>query len=418
MKIVRIIGREVYDSRGWPTIQCELFLENGQSVLSFVPSGLSTGMYEAIELRDGGKRLCGKGVLKAIENIEQVIAPQLVGKEPQAVEMDLKMIEIDGTQNKSRLGANAMLAVSMALYRAEALIEDVKLYELIAYVMEADSVSLPFPLLNIINGGAHASNNLQIQEFMVVPVGAPNFRSAFEVGVLVFHELGSLLKARNKSLAVGDEGGFACNFSSDTEAFDILLEAIEKVNNTHTLSCVIAIDVAASQFYNTVTKRYRWHDKQLTSDEMIDFYQDLTKKYPIYSIEDGLSEDDWASWVKMTKVLENKTQVVADDLFVTNIYRIMEGSDEHAANSVIIKPNQVGTITESLQAIKLCKSQRLNTIVSHRSGETEDTFIADLAVGSSAGQIKAGGCCRSERIAKYNRLLTIEDELALMILDA
>lgn len=417
MKIARIVAREIFDSRGWPTVQCEIILENGQSVISSVPSGISTGYYEALELRDGGKRIFGKGVLKVVENIEHIIAPLFVGKEPQAVEMDLKMIEVDGTFDKSRLGANSILAVSMALYRAEALVNSLELYELIAYTLGTDTVSLPFPFLNVINGGLHASNKLSIQEFMIVPVGASNFRSAFEAGILVYHTLASLLKSRNKSVAVGDEGGFACGFESNTEALDILFEAIERVSTMHSLSCVMAIDVAASQFYDANTKLYNWQDKQLTSDEMISFYQDLANQYPIYSIEDGLAEDDWVGWKKMTKALENKAQVIGDDLFVTNIFRIAQGSDEQIANCVIIKPNQIGSITECLQAIKLCKSRQLNTIVSNRSGETEDTFIADLAVGASSGQIKAGGCSRSDRLAKYNRLLAIEDNLTLSLLD-
>lgn len=417
LKISRMVAREIYDSRGWPTVQCEITLDNGQSVTSAVPAGLSTGMYEAIELRDNTKRLFGKGVLKAVENIEQIIAPQFIGKEPEAVEMDMKMIEIDGTLDKSRLGANAMLAVSMALFRAEALAEEVKLYELLAYTIGADTVSLPFPFFNIINGGAHAANNLQIQEFMIVPVGTPNFRTALEAGVLVNHELELVLKNYKKPICRGDEGGFACNFDHETQALDYILEAIERVNDNYQVTCVIALDVAASQFYDPVTKLYTWHNKKIEAGQLIEFYQDLAKKYPIYSIEDGLSEDDWENWPKMTKLLENKMQLVADDLFVTNIYKIAQGSEQNAATSVIIKPNQVGTISETLQAIKLCKSRQLNTIVSHRSGETCDTFIADLAVGTSAGQIKSGGCFGSERLSKYNRLLVIEDELTLALLD-
>jgi enolase len=418
MKIKHILGREIFDSRGWPTVQCEIILENDQSVLASVPAGISTGDYEAVELRDGGKRLFGQGVLKAISNIDQIIAPVLVNHEPNAIEMDLKIIELDGTADKSRLGANAMLAVSTALYKAEALVEGLEPYELIAALMDEDTVSIPYPLINIINGGLHANNNLQIQEFLIVPIGAPTFRSAFEMGVLVYHELKELLKSNGKSVAVGEEGGFACDFKSDYEALDFLLAAIERVSEQHPLSCVIALDMAASYFYDTETHLYKWRDKHLTSDEMIAFYQELIGKYPIYSIEDGLSQDDWQGWAAMTKALENKVQVVGDDLFATNIYRIALGVEEHAATSVIIKPNQIGTITETLQAIHFSKSYGLNTIVSHRSAETEDSFIADLAVGSSAGQIKAGSCARGERLAKYNRLLGIEDTLTLGLLDS
>ena len=415
MKIERVVGRELYDSAGWPTVGCEIFLENGASVHASVPIGTSVGAHEAVELYDGGSRLCGKGMRRAVENIDQLIAPILVGQDPSALDMDLKMIELDGTPEKSRLGANTLLAVSMALYRAEALCEGMDLYEFIAVLMDEDTVSIPFPLLNVINGGAHTDNNLRIQEFMLMPIGAPTFRSAFEVSVLVFHELGELLKSLDKSTSLGMEGGYACNFRNEREALDLLLEAIERVNNRQPLSCVIALDIAASQFYNPETGLYQWHDRQLTTDEMIDFYADLVKQYPIYSIEDGLSQDDWFGWVALTQMLKEKVQIVGDDLFATDITRIIRGSEEQAATSVIIKPNQVGTITETLQAIAVAKNFGLHTIVSHRSADTEDTFIADLAVGTSAGQIKAGSCARSERVAKYNRLLTIEDELTFFL---
>ncbi len=418
MKITNISGREVFDSRGWPTVQCEIALENEQSVIATVPAGLSVGSKEAKELRDGGQRLFGKGVLKAIENIDNIIAPAFIGKEPNAIDMDLKMIEMDGTVDKSVLGANAMLAVSMALYRAEALVQEVELFELIAYLMGYESVSLPFPQLNIINGGAHANDNLRVQEFLIVPVGAPHFRAALETGVEVFHQLKQLLEKNGKSVNVGDEGGFAPEFENEEEAFDFILEAIEQAHKKHPYTSIIGIDVAASQFYDSATNLYKWHEKLYSADDMIGLYQDYLKKYPLYSIEDGLDERDWDNWVRMTKALENKVQIVGDDLFATNIHNILKGIELHAATGVIIKPNQVGTITESLQAIKLCKSQDINTIVSHRSGETEDTFIADLAVGANAGQIKAGSCSRSERVAKYNRLLRIEDMLHMSLFEA
>jgi len=417
MKIDRILAQEIYDSAGWPTLQCQVILENGDSVMSSVPSGTSVGEYEALELRDGDSRLCGKGVRKAIDSIEQHIAPYLVGQPPQAYEADMKMLELDGTARKAKLGANAMLAVSMALYRAEALCEGMELYEFIATLLGEESVTLPFPLLNVINGGAHTDNNLRIQEFLIMPVGAPTFRSAFEAGVLVFHELGTILKSLEKSTALGMEGGYACHFRTEREALDLLLEAIERVNSKHTLSCVIALDIAASQFYDPETKLYTWHDRKLTTDEMVYFYQDLVTQYPIYSLEDPLSQDDWPGWIMLTQALKEKVQIVGDDLFATEIDRIARGAELHAATSVIIKPNQVGTITETLQSVLACKELGLHTVVSHRSAETEDTFIADLAVGSSSGQIKAGSCARSERVAKYNRLLTIEDELTFSLFD-
>lgn len=418
MKIARIIAREIYDSEGWPTVQCEVVLDNGDSVIASVPSGTSVGAYEALEMHDGGSRFQGKGVQKAIQNIEHAIAPLFIGHVPNALEMDVQMIECDGTEDKSRLGANAILAVSMALYRAEAHMEGLELYEFIAAMCNAQTVSIPFPLLNVINGGAHTQNNLRIQECMLMPIGAQTFRSAFEVAALTFHELGELLKKHGISTAVGPEGGYACGFSGEQQALDLMLEAIEQVNSRHALSCVMALDVAASQFYDEKTGLYSWHDKMVTSDELIAYYEKLVTQYPIYSIEDGLSQQDWQGWQKLTKTLAQKVQIVGDDLIATNMKRIIMASEEQAVTSVIIKPNQVGTITETIQAIMIAHERGLNTMVSHRSRETEDTFIADLAVGTSAGQIKTGSCARSERVAKYNRLLAIEDELTFSQLDS
>ncbi len=414
MKIERIIAREIFDSSGWPALECELHLENGAFVISSVPAGSSIGTYEAVELRDGGTRLGGRGLQKAIYNIEHVIAPVLVGQQLAALEMDMRMIELDGTLDKSRLGANALLAVSMALYRAEALVEGVELYEFIAALFDAQTVSMPYPLLLVIDGGIHATNALPIQEIMIMPVGAQTFRSAFEVTVLVFQEFGELLKKRGKSTAVGKESGYAWDVKNEREALDLLFEAIDRVNKIHTLSCVIALDVAASQLYDPSTELYRWHDKRLTSDEMIAMYQDWVAHYPIYALEDGLNQDDWFGWMKLTQALERKAQIVGDDLTVTDSERIALAAEEKAVTSVIIKPNQVGTIIETLQAISTAKSKGLNTILSHRSSETDDTFIADLAVGTSAGQIKAGSC---RRPAKYNRLLVIEDTLTMSVFD-
>ncbi len=417
MKIERVMARELYDSQGWPTVHCEIVLSDGSMVSSSVPTGTSRSRYEAVELRDGGKRLDGKGVRKSVEIIEHTIAPRLIGKEPEALELDLMMIALDGTPDKSRLGSNTLLAVSMALYRAQAVAENLELYELFAALFDAETVSMPLPIMNLINGGAHANNNLQIQEFSVVPTGAATFRTAFEAGVMVFHELGNLLKSQGRSTAVGLEGGYACAFASEKEALDMLLEAINRTADQHNVSCVIALDVAASQFCDPQLGMYKWHDAFISSDELIAYYESLMEHYPIYALEDGLSEDDWDGWIKLTKLLGHKAQIVADDLFATNPERIAHGAHEKAATTAIIKPNQVGTVTEAIQSISVCKVNGLNVIVSHRSEETEDTFIADLAVGMSAGQIKAGSCSRSERVAKYNRLLTIEDELTFSLLD-
>lgn len=411
MKITKVQAREIYDSRGWPTIQCEITLDEQHTVTSSVPAGLSRGSHEARELRDGGKRLWGKGVIKAIENIEQVIAPEIIGKEPEALDLDQKIIELDGTPDKSNLGANATLATSMALYKAQAFNEELELFELIAHLSGNDSVSLPFPFINLINGGLHAQNNLQIQEFMIVPMGSYNFRESMEVATTAFHELKNMLQRYGKSTAVGDEGGFSPLDTDDTQALDILTELLEKLEVTYGNQCVIAIDVAASRFFNPATQTYTINSKSLSAHDLMSWYEDLITTYPIFSIEDGLGEDDWINWERMTKEFGNRIQIVGDDIFATNIARIEEGIKRQTATSVIIKPNQIGTITETLYAIKFCKLHEMNVIVSHRSGETEDTFIADLAVGSNAGQIKAGGCSRSERLAKYNRLLTIEDLL-------
>ncbi len=410
MRIAQVSARELYDSQGWPTIQCEIILDTGEFVTALVPTGRSVGQYEAVELRDREARMDGMGVRKAIEMIEQVIAPLLVGKEPRALELDMKVIELDGTHDKSRLGANTMLAVSMALYRAEALWHDIELYELFAALYNSETVMMPIPMLNVINGGAHADNNLRIQEFMIVPVGAQNFRAGLEIGITAYHELGKLLAAQGKSLAVGLEGGYASQFSSDYEALDILNEVVELVNAKHSASCMIALDMAASE-WSEQDGIYKWHDAEYTTEDMIVFYKELIATYPLYSLEDPLGQNDWLGWQLLTQELGTKVQIVGDDLFVTNANRIARGIQEQSATAAIIKPNQIGTITETLQAISLCKNQNMNTIVSHRSLDTEDTFIADLVVGTSAGQIKAGAPCRSERMAKYNRLLVIEDTL-------
>jgi enolase len=417
MKITRLVAREIYDSRGMPTIECELSLDNEETVLASVPSGASVGRHEAHELRDGGKRLGGKGVTKAIDAIEQIMAPALVGRELVAPELDQLLIALDGTPNKKKLGANAILAVSIALYRAQAVQEQAELYELLAWVVGHEMVALPVPMFNLINGGAHADNKLRIQEFMIVPLGAPSYRESLEYGMSFAHELATMLKKAGKQIVYGDEGGLACEFEDEIDALNSLMEVIVKFEKKGKQTFGIALDVAASQFYDVKKGVYQWGDEQVKADEMIHFYQQLIAHFPIYSIEDGLAEDDWKGWTQLTKELGSQVQLVGDDLFVTNIKRISQGIELGAGNAVLIKPNQIGTVTETMQAIQFCKENGLSTIVSHRSGETTDTFIADLAVGTAAGQIKAGGCCRGERVAKYNRLLTIEDRLMRSLME-
>lgn len=419
MKITKILAREIFDSRGWPTVQCDIELNNKYMVYASVPSGRSKGNEEAYELRDGGNRFKGLGVSKAIEKIEKIIAPYFLNKIPSAIDMDLKLIEIDGTPNKSNLGANTMLAVSMALYRAQAFVQEIELFELVAQVMGNQSVTLPFPLFNIINGGTHSNNNLNIQEFMIVPIGTSTFRSALNIGITIFHELEKFLAAKNISTCVGDEGGFVCGFKNDQDALEILSTLVNNISKKHSFSCFLALDIAANNFYNSKTATYNINNENLTTQELIDWYQNLTSLYPIYSLEDPIAEKDINGWHSLYKQLSSKVQIVGDDIFVTNAFKINTYTDSNKiADAVIIKPNQIGTITETLQAIKVCKDKRLNAIVSHRSGDTEDSFIADLAVGAQASQIKSGGLSRSERLAKYNRLLTIEDLLSLSLLDS
>lgn len=417
MKISKVIGREIFDSRGIPTIECDLVFENDMYVSASVPSGKSKGHYEAVELRDGGTRLMGMGVSKAIENLETIIAPLIIGKEPDLVGTDLKMIELDGTENKSVLGANAMLAASMAVCRAQAIINEMELYEFIAYLCDFESVALPLPLFNIINGGMHANNQLAIQEFMIAPIGAPNFRASMEAAVQVYAALKQLLLEQGKSTAVGDEGGFACDFSDETEALDFIMEAIEIAGSTNDIQMAIALDCAATEFYDSKSNVYLWKGQSIDASGLIDIYNQFIHAYPIFSIEDGLADTDIKGWQQLMTRFGDKLQIVGDDLFATNPERIVEGIEQNLATAAIIKPNQIGTITETLQAIKLCKNNEMNCIVSHRSGETDDTFIVDLAVGSSASQIKAGAPARGERTAKYNQLLRTEDTLAMMLME-
>jgi len=417
MKITGIAAYEIFDSRGYPTIECQITLENGRTVHASVPSGVSCGKYEAHELRDKAKRLRGYGVSKAIENIETIIAPEILGKVPNVVEMDMKMIEQDGTEHKSKLGANAMLATSIAITKAQAVVNDMHIYELIAQLCGFELVSIPYPLINVINGGMHADNNLQVQEIMIVPVGFSSFRKAFEASTDVFYNLKETLRIHKKQTCVGDEGGFAAQFDDETEAFDLLTETVEKSKISDDGEFTIALDVAASQFYDKKTKTYCWHKKELTTAQMINMYEKWTTSYPIFSIEDGVDEDDLEGWQSMMEKISDRVQVVADDLYASNPARIAAGLEHMLANAVIIKPNQIGTVTETIQSVLLCKDDDVDVVISHRSGETEDTFIVDLAVGISAEQIKIGGPSRGERICKYNQMLRIEDELHLAVMN-
>ncbi|MGB9642940.1 MAG: phosphopyruvate hydratase [Candidatus Ratteibacteria bacterium] len=402
---------EILDSRGNPTVRVFCCLSNGIKVSSSVPSGASTGENEAVELRDGDKkRYGGKGVLKAIENVNNIIAPKVIGIEPQRQsEIDQMMIELDGTPNKGNLGANAILAVSMAVAKAQAELSGLPLYQ---YLGGTGATRLPVPMMNILNGGKHADNSVDFQEFMVMPIGAPNFREALRYGAETFHALKKILSEKGYSTGVGDEGGFAPNLSSNDEACEVIVRAIEKAGYKPGIDIAIALDPAASSFYEDgVYNLSKSKQGKKTSEEMIELYENWIKKYPIVSIEDGLAENDWYGFKKMTEKLGNKIQIVGDDLYVTNTKFIAKGIKEKASNAVLIKLNQIGTVTETIQAINLCRKAGWGYVISHRSGETEDTFMADFSVAMAGGQIKTGSACRSERIAKYNRLLEIEWDL-------
>ena len=402
-----IEAREVLDSRGNPTVEAEVFLECGASGSAIVPSGASTGAHEAHELRDGGNRYLGKGVLQAVSKIHETISPALCGLnaiDQKAV--DQLMIDIDGTPNKSNLGANSILAVSLATSRAAANALDLPLYR---YLGDPLSTLLPVPLMNVINGGAHAANSMDFQEFMLVPHGAKSFSESLRMGTEIFHALKALLSTRGLSTAVGDEGGFAPNLSSSEEAGDLLIEAINQAGLKPGNEVSLALDAASTEFYKE--GKYIYGGKNMSTDEMIDYLSKLVSNYPIVSIEDGLAEDDWDGWAALNQNLGNKVQLVGDDLFVTNTKRLSKGINDKSANSILIKVNQIGTLTETLEAIDLAKRSGFTSVISHRSGETEDTTIADLAVATRSGQIKTGSLSRSERVAKYNRLLRIEQEL-------
>ncbi|MGB7084041.1 MAG: phosphopyruvate hydratase [Phormidesmis sp.] len=403
-----IQAREILDSRGRPTIEAEVYLSGGAVGLAQVPSGASTGSFEAHELRDGDKgRYGGKGVMKAVENVNDAIARELVGTDAfNQIEIDRTMIALDDTPNKKNLGANAILAVSLATAKAAAQASDMPLYR---YLGGPLANVLPVPMMNVINGGEHASNNVDIQEFMIMPVGASTFREALRWGAEIFAQLSKVLDAKGLLSGVGDEGGFAPNLGSNQEALDLLMSAISEAGYKPGEQVALALDVAASEFYKE--GQYVYDGSAHSPAEMIDYLEGLASNYPIVSIEDGLHEDDWESWKLLTQRIGNKVQLVGDDLFVTNPSRLQKGIDQGAANSLLVKLNQIGTLTETLQAIDLAKRHQYSCVISHRSGETEDTTIADLSVATRAGQIKTGSLCRSERVAKYNQLLRIEDEL-------
>lgn len=413
MSIIRdVYAREVLDSRGNPTIEVEVYLESGAIGRTIVPSGASTGAFEAVELRDGDKgRYLGKGVQKAVENVNQIIAPEIIGLDAvDQVVIDEMMIELDGTPNKSKLGANAILGVSMAVAKAAAEALGLPLYQ---YLGGVNAKQLPVPMMNILNGGAHADNNVDIQEFMIMPVGAANFSSALRMCVEIYHNLKSVLKEKGLGTGVGDEGGFAPNLGSNEEALQVIVEAIEKTGYTPGVDVKLALDVAATELYDETEKVYKLSGEGVvkTAAEMVDFYEELINKYPIISIEDGLSEEDWDGWKLMTDRLGKKIQIVGDDLFVTNTERLEKGIKQGTANSILIKLNQIGTITETLDAIEMAKRAGYTAVISHRSGESEDSTIADVAVAVNAGQIKTGAPARTDRVAKYNQLLRIEDML-------
>jgi enolase len=412
-EIASIHAREILDSRGNPTVEADVVLEDGRRGRAAVPSGASTGEHEAVELRDGDKsHYLGKGVMLAVENVESVIAPELAGMDATNQRLiDATMISLDGTENKGKLGANAILAVSMATARAAAESLGVPLYR---YLGGVNACVLPTPMMNILNGGAHADNNVDFQEFMVMPVGAETFADALRWGAEVFHTLKGVLKKKGYNTAVGDEGGFAPSLKSNVEAIEVILEAIELAGYKVGEQIAIALDPASSEFYDKTAGRYvfKKSDKsEKTSDQMADYWINWVRQYPIVSIEDGLAEDDWQGWKYLTEKVGRKIQLVGDDLFVTNVQRLQRGIDEQVGNSILVKVNQIGTISETLDAIELARRNGYTAVISHRSGETEDTFIADLAVATNAGQIKTGSASRTDRIAKYNQLLRIEEEL-------
>ena len=411
--IDNIVAREILDSRGNPTVEVDVYLDSGVMGRAAVPSGASTGEHEAVELRDGDKsRYMGKGVQKAVENVNEIICNELIDMDAlDQVEIDRTMIELDGTENKGKLGANAILGVSLAVAKAAAEELGMPLYR---YIGGTNAKTLPVPMANILNGGAHSSAPIDFQEYMVMPVGAPTFKEGLRYVAEVFHNLKNILHERGLSTTVGDEGGFAPTLKDNEEPLQVIMQAIEKAGYKPGEDVMIAMDPASSEFYNKDKKKYVFHksdNRELTPAEMVDFYADLCSKYPIISIEDGVAEDDWDGWKILTEKLGKKVQLVGDDLFVTNVKRLQMGLDKGVANSILIKVNQIGTLTETLDSIELAKTHNYTAVVSHRSGETEDSTIADIVVATNAGQIKTGSASRSDRIAKYNQLLRIEEEL-------
>ncbi|GIO68198.1 phosphopyruvate hydratase [Paenibacillus sp. FSL M7-1455] len=408
-----VYAREVLDSRGNPTVEVEVYLESGAMGRAIVPSGASTGAHEAVELRDGDKdRYLGKGVLNAVKNVNEIIAPEVIGMDAlDQLGIDKLMIKLDGTPNKGKLGANAILAVSMAVARAAADALDLPLY---VYLGGFNAKQLPVPMMNIVNGGAHADNNVDVQEFMILPVGAPSFKEALRTGAEIFHSLKSVLKGKGLNTAVGDEGGFAPNFTSNEDALSSIMEAIEKAGYKPGVDVFLGMDVASTEFYKDGKYHLEGEGKSFTSAEFVDLLASWVDKYPIITIEDGCSEDDWEGWKLLTDKLGDKIQLVGDDLFVTNTERLEKGIKDGIGNSILIKVNQIGTLTETFDAIEMAKRAGYTAVVSHRSGESEDSTIADIAVATNAGQIKTGAPSRTDRIAKYNQLLRIEDELAEM----
>lgn len=408
--ILDIYAREVLDSRGNPTVEVEITTDSGIVGRAMVPSGASTGVHEAVELRDKDKkRYLGKGVLNAVKNVNEIIAPALEGFEiTDQLAIDKALIELDGTKNKSKLGANAILAVSMAAARAASNELNIPLYR---YIGGVNTKTLPVPMMNILNGGEHADNNVDIQEFMVMPLGAKTFKEALRMGTEVFHNLKTVLKEKGYSTSVGDEGGFAPNLNSNEQALQTIIEAIERAGYVAGKDIFLALDVASSEMYENGIYNFKGESKKYTSEQLVQYYETLVEKYPIISIEDGLAEDDWEGWKLLTNKLKNKIQLVGDDLFVTNKERLSKGIENNVANSILIKLNQIGTITETLDTIEMAKTHGYTCVISHRSGETEDTTIADLAVAVNAGEIKTGSASRTDRICKYNQLLRIEDQL-------
>lgn len=415
-QIAHIHARQVLDSRGNPTVEVDVITSSGSMGRAIVPSGASTGKHEAVELRDGKKNFyLGKGVQKAVDNVNKIIAKELINIpvfEQNAI--DHIMLQLDGTPNKSKLGANAILAVSLAVAKAAAEDSGMSLYR---YVGGVNANTLPLPMMNILNGGAHADNKIDFQEFMVMPTGADTFSRSLQMGTEIFHALKAVLKAKGYSTNVGDEGGFAPNIASNEEAIETVLKAIESAGFKPGKDVYIAMDAASTEMYDEKTKKYVFHKssgKKLSSEEMVEFWASWCKKYPILSIEDGMAEDDWAGWKKLTEKLGDKAQLVGDDLFVTNVNRLQKGIDSHTANSILVKVNQIGTLTETINTVNLAKNNSYTTIMSHRSGESEDVTIADLAVALNCGQIKTGSASRTDRIAKYNQLIRIEEELGAM----